>query len=83
MRRVVVYRSQRVAEMYLFVDATERLERVPRALLARFGRANEVMTLELETGRVLARTTGAEVLAAIDRQGYHLQLPPAPEALAV
>lgn len=82
-RRVVVYRSRRVDEMYLFVDANERLDRVPEALLARFGSAREIMTLELEPGRALARTTGADVLAAIERQGYFLQLPPAPEALVV
>jgi uncharacterized protein YcgL (UPF0745 family) len=78
-RQVVVYRSSRIEEMYLFVDESERLERVPPALMARFGRAVEVMTLELHAGRRLARANASDVLEAIARQGFHLQMPPRPE----
>ena len=79
MRPVVVYRSARVDGMYLFVDASERLGRVPADLIRRFGRAIEVMTLDLHADRALARTNATDVLAAIERRGFHLQLPPTPE----
>ena len=81
-RQVVVFRSSRVDEMYLFVDANERLERVPAALLGRFGRAVEVMTIDLDPARKLARANATDVLAAIERQGFHLQMPPRAEELA-
>jgi len=76
MRSVVVYRSARVDGMYLYVDAAERLARVPADLLKRFGNAVEVMALELHPERVLARANASDVLAAIERRGFHLQLPP-------
>jgi hypothetical protein len=75
-RRVVVFRSSRVDGMYLFVDAGERLDRVPSALLTRFGRPVEVMTLELDAARTLARANAVDVLTAIAERGFHLQLPP-------
>jgi uncharacterized protein YcgL (UPF0745 family) len=75
-RRVVVFRSARVDGMYLFVDASERLERVPPALLARFGAPLEVMSIDLEPSRRLARADAADVLAAISARGFHLQMPP-------
>jgi len=78
-RQVLVYRSSRVEEMYLFVDAADRLARVPAPLLQRFGRAIEVMSLELTPDRALARSRAPEVLDAIERQGFHLQMPPSAE----
>ncbi len=78
-RSVAVYRSSRVADMYLFVDAGEGVARVPAALMQRFGRPVEALTMELTVDRKLARASASEVLAAIARQGFYLQLPPGPE----
>lgn len=79
-RHVRVYRSTRKQEMYLYVDAGEGLERVPAALLARFGKPVEAMSLLLSADRTLARADAVRVLADIEAQGYYLQMPPAAEA---
>jgi uncharacterized protein YcgL (UPF0745 family) len=77
MMDVVVYRSSRVADMYLFVAAADGLTHVPEALLARFGRAEEALRLELTADRKLARSDAPVVLEAIAARGFYLQLPPA------
>lgn len=78
-RHVRVYRSSRKQEMYLFVDATEDLAPVPDALLERFGRPLEALSLMLTVDRPLARAEAARVLECIEADGYYLQLPPAPK----
>jgi uncharacterized protein len=77
MRQVVVYRSSKVADMYLFVDREDGLARVPAALLARFGKPIEAMQLELTAERKLSRSEAPAVLDAIAARGFYLQLPPA------
>jgi uncharacterized protein YcgL (UPF0745 family) len=71
-----VYRSSREPELYLYVDSSEGLTRVPEELLTRFGTLSEVLTLELTPERKLARVKAPQVLAAIADKGYYLQLPP-------
>lgn len=74
-----VYASPRREGMYLFVDRADGLERVPGALLERFGKPRLALSLVLHPERRLARADATEVLAALDRQGFFLQLPPAGE----
>lgn len=81
-RLVIVYRSPKVAEMYLYVNLAEQLERVPEVLLARFGEPVEVMRLALAPERALARVETAAVLEALAGQGFYLQLPPPVESPA-
>ena len=76
MQLIKVFRSKKHTDMYLYVDAAEQFERVPQELRKRFGPAVEAMELELTSDRMLARTTAAEVLSAIEGQGFYLQLPP-------
>jgi uncharacterized protein len=75
-REVRIYRSTRTVNMYLYVDAGEDLERVPEALLQRFGKPVEAMVLTLTAERRLVRADTATVLASIRDAGYYLQLPP-------
>jgi uncharacterized protein YcgL (UPF0745 family) len=77
-RLVSIYRSAKVAEMYLYVDRAVGLAPVPPPLLERFGVPELVTTLLLEPTRPLARATAADVLAKLDAQGFFLQLPPPP-----
>ena len=79
MRTVSVFRSRRNADMYLFVDKTDGLARVPDALKDRFGPPELAMELELTPERRLARAKATEVLRAIHENGFYLQLPPRPE----
>lgn len=75
-RLVQVYRSPERDQTYLIVDRRDGLERVPQALLARFGRPQPSIVFQLTPERRLARGDAARVLAAIEMQGFHLQLPP-------
>lgn len=82
MRMVEVFKGGKREEMYLFVDQKEGLKSVPEDLLATFGHPESVMILPLTDSKKLARVTAFDVLESIEKQGYFLQMPPAPEALA-
>jgi uncharacterized protein YcgL (UPF0745 family) len=77
-RLVKIYRSPRQRDMYLYVDFGEDLERVPDALLKRFGQPIQAMSLELAVERKLARADAGVVLQSIEEAGYYLQMPPRP-----
>jgi uncharacterized protein len=74
-----IYRSPRKNEMYLYVLKSEALERVPEGLLTVFGKPVHAFDLVLTPERTLAREDIHTVLANLESQGYHLQMPPAEE----
>ncbi|MDN6179895.1 MAG: YcgL domain-containing protein [Halomonas subglaciescola] len=74
-----VFKSSRKEEMYLYVDKRRGLADVPEALLGRFGKPVAVFTMLLTADKPLARVNAADVLAAIDDQGFYFQMPPAKE----
>ncbi|UYZ84058.1 YcgL domain-containing protein [Entomomonas sp. E2T0] len=74
-----IFKSPRKNEMYLYVDKKEGLERVPEELLSVFGKPQPVFDLLLTPQRKLAREDIVQVLANIEQQGFHLQMPPPPE----
>lgn len=74
-----IYKSPKKDEMYLYVKKSDGLTRVPEALLERFGAPRHVTTLMLAPERKMARTSAEKVLAAIDSQGFFLQMPPVQE----
>ena len=78
---VQVYKSPLRDEMYLYVDKARGLVDLPEALLTRFGEPQPVMTLPLSAGRKLARADAVQVLAAIEEQGFYLQMPPSAQEL--
>lgn len=80
MKRICsIYKSPRKNEMYLYVDKREALSRVPEALLAVFGAPKHTFDLVLSPERQLAREDINVVLENIEKQGFHLQMPPAEE----
>jgi len=80
MKRICsIYKSPRKNEMYLYVDKREALSRVPEALLAVFGAPQHTFDLVLSPERQLAREDIHVVLENIEKQGFHLQMPPAEE----
>lgn len=82
MKRIcTIYRSSLREGMYLYVDKSEDLERVPAELLRRFGKPQQAMTLLLHPERKLARVDVMKVLGAVEDQGYFLQIPPKPDEL--
>lgn len=71
-----IYRSPLKEEMYLYLPEEGGFERVPNALMARFGQPVFVMELELHEGRPLAREDVIQVMQNIKGRGFHLQMPP-------
>lgn len=77
MKRICsIYKSPRKREMYLYVDKRDALERVPEGLLTAFGAPQHAFDLVLSPERKLAREDIAKVLENLEKQGYHLQMPP-------
>ncbi|ARN75882.1 YcgL domain-containing protein [Oceanicoccus sagamiensis] len=74
-----IYRSSKHEGMYLYVDKQDDLQRVPAALLKRFGKPEQAMTLVLTPERVLARVDIEKVLTGLEEQGFFLQMPPQPD----
>lgn len=71
-----VYRSEKKAGAYLFTTMDQGLEPVPELLLHQLGELSEAMTLTLEPTRKLANADTQKVMAALNEQGYYLQMPP-------
>ena len=82
MRVIEIFKGHKKEEMYLYVEQKNGLKSVPDDLLATFGQTESVMVLLLTKDKKLARVTASDVLAAIEDQGYFLQMPPPREALA-
>ena len=82
MRLVEIFKGDKKEEMYLYVDQKKGLQKVPGDLLASFGRIESVMVLPMTQDKKLSRVKASDVLEGISKEGYFLQMPPAPEALA-
>jgi uncharacterized protein YcgL (UPF0745 family) len=77
MKRICsIYKSLRKDGMYLYVDRSEALTRVPEPLLAAFGPPQLAFDLVLTPERKLVREDINTVLENIEKQGFHLQMPP-------
>lgn len=72
-----IFRCSKRAEMYLYVDKGKGVAGLPDTLLASLGNLQSVMTLRLHEDRRLARADVQKVMAAIETQGFYLQMPPA------
>ncbi|MBU0499722.1 MAG: YcgL domain-containing protein [Gammaproteobacteria bacterium] len=62
--------------MYLYLSEKDDFDRLPEALMVRFGRPEPVMELLLHTGRKLARADAGLVLQELAVRGFYLQMPP-------
>jgi len=71
-----IYRSSRKDEMYLYLATEDDMAVVPDGLMREFGVPCLVMMLELSPGRPLARADVGAVIAALEKDGFYLQLPP-------
>lgn len=77
-----VYKSRRKPDTYVYLRADDAGAGLPETIRQLLGPLERVMALELHAGRKLARENVLAVMASLDRQGFHLQLPPADPALA-
>ena len=74
-----VYRSNRKAGTYLFVEDAEDLGNLPDDLKARLEPLEWVMAIDLAERETLAATRPATVIDSIESRGFFLQLPPGEE----
>lgn len=71
-----IYRSSRREGLYLYLAKRDAFDDVAGPIMARMGRVELVMELELTPDRRLAREDVASVRANLQSLGYHVQLPP-------
>lgn len=76
MIRCDIYKGNKKAEMYLYVDSEQGLETIPEALIASFGELELVLSLQLTKTRKLAQVDVVTVIQALNDNGYFLQMPP-------
>ncbi len=77
----VIYRSPQRDQTYLYVEKKDDFSRVPQELLKGFGKPQLAMILPLDGSKKLVNASLEKVKAALQEQGYYLQLPPPPESL--
>ena len=71
-----IYQSTRKPGMYLYVLKSDVLARVPEELLKLFGTPKHSFDLVLTPDRQLASEDIHKVLENLEKQGFHLQMPP-------
>jgi len=77
--RCYVYRSSRRADTYVYLPRQDDFTELPEGLRSALGRLEFALEFDLTPERRLAQKDPATVLANLESQGFHLQLPP-PEA---
>ena len=78
---VVVYRSHRRADTYVYLPAESEFEDLPEAFREHFGEASAFLDFVLHPARQLAQADPIVVLRALSEQGFYLQLPPQKDQL--
>lgn len=78
---IYVYKGSKAWNTYVFLPARDDFSALPESLTQRMGRLQEVMELELDLDRRLARSDPKRVLAAIESAGYYVQMPDPGERL--
>jgi uncharacterized protein YcgL (UPF0745 family) len=76
-----IYRSPKKAEMYLYLADKDAFDDLDESLRKVFGQPEFVMMLNLHEREQLARVDINKVIAALEEQGFFLQMPPKPEQL--
>ena len=71
-----IYRSQRKADMYLYVIKKDDFSAVPQELIAAFGQPEFSMVINLDKRDKLARVDINNVREQLDGDGFYLQMPP-------
>ncbi len=80
---VSVFRSSKKIDTYIYVRRGQAWDDLPEALRSIFGTPVHAMDLLLTPEKKLARTTGKEVLEAIDEKAFFLQMPEEQETYIV
>jgi uncharacterized protein YcgL (UPF0745 family) len=76
---VIVYKTKKTENLFLYVKAEEGTERVPEELIEKFGEMEQALSFVLTEDRKLAMEDTLTVIKNLNQKGYHLQMPPADE----
>ena len=74
--KVVVYRSEKRANTYLYVEPSTDLDDLPELLMQNFPEPESFLEFELSADRKLQQADPLKVMESIASQGFYLQLPP-------
>lgn len=77
---VEVFRSHKREGAYLYLPRGKGFDHLPAPLQGWFRPTDLAMTLWLKPDKKLARVDAAELLRALDAQGFYLQMPPPRES---
>ncbi|HTN33492.1 MAG TPA: YcgL domain-containing protein [Marinobacter sp.] len=72
---VSVFRSTKRSDTYIYVRRGQKWDDLPENLRIIFGQPVHAMDLIVTAGRKLARTSGKQVLEALEEKGFLLQMP--------
>lgn len=76
MIRCHIYKSVRAPDTYVYLARRDDFECLPVGLTRRLGSLEWVMELDLRADRKLARADVGAVMAALESDGFYVQLPP-------
>jgi uncharacterized protein YcgL (UPF0745 family) len=72
-----IYKSSRKDGLYIYLATKDDFSKVPQALYDSMGKEPIfVMELELTSERPLARENVKTVMKNLEKQGFHVQIPP-------
>jgi uncharacterized protein len=71
-----IYKSSKIADLYVYIKKGSGLECLPEPLMARMGNASLIMELELNSSRKLARADVLKVMEKLECDGFYVQMPP-------
>lgn len=69
-----VYKGLKKEGSYLYLDREDDFSHLPEQMLKLLGELEFVLSLELQPDTFLAQAEAPDVLAAIDENGFYLQL---------
>jgi len=71
-----IYKTNKRDGLYLYVKEQDEFSDVPEEVMVQFPVPEHVFDLELSADRPLAREDVLVVIANLESQGFHLQMPP-------
>ncbi len=74
-RTCEIYRCSYKDGMYLYIDQKDSLNDLPDALKKKIGQPELAMTLTITVKTKLANANAEAILAALNSQGFYLQIP--------
>ena len=76
MMKCFVYKSNKKADSYIYLNQKDDFKKIPEQLLQLFGEPEFALEFELTEDRKLALADAKQVIQNLSEQGYYLQMPP-------